>query len=123
MCIYLLLSAFCGWYLWSIGAVLGLSFMETLGIVLLINGLIFAYASYQIHRHSNEMIIGGITVFLIIVVYWLGIWRLDVVIGGFMHLVVVLSYFHWKRHYPHLENFTDLLKAIYHRQANAAHIL
>jgi len=97
--------------------------METLGIVLLLNGLIFAYASYQIHRYSNEMIIGGSTLFLIFVIYLIGIWSFNVVLGGLLHLVVLLAYFHWKRNYPHLENFTDILQSIYRRQANAAHIL
>jgi len=123
LCVYLLLSAFCGWYLWTCGSVLGLSIMETLGWIELLNGLIFAYASYQIHRHGNEMIISCSTLFVIFLIYWMGIWGRGILFGGLIHCMIILSYFHWKKHYPHLDKFTDIIKAIYYRQANAAHIL
>jgi len=123
LCVYFVLTAVCGYYIWTSGAVVGYLFLQNIGIMLMFNGIIYSYASYQIHRYSNASSIGGFCLFVIILFYWIGIWGFSIVLGGVIFLGILLSYLYWKEHYPHLETYTDLIKAIYNRQADAAHIL
>jgi len=121
--VYFVFCVFFGWALLSSCAIIPFGILRSLGFVLFVNGILYTYVAYLIHKYLNGPLISCVFFTLSFFVYLFGIWEFYIVFGSFLFCVVTNGYLLWKEKYSHLQTFTDIARSVYNRQADVAHIL